>query len=455
MAHQDKSDSEKRFAQGTRRRAILGAGLAMPLGSSALLSACGGGGSSEPLMPPPAPTASASAPAPALAPNPVAAPAPPDRSSGKGITHARVLNLQTPTFDPPAHQRLATEDMKTYTQRALQSKFELLRDALAEGLPKQSAPTDICYFVAPEFFWNVNWDAIGNQEDIRIFSETCITEVQRHVRTLIDLFPQERYGKLTLLPGSAQILKKEQDGSVPDPLPAIWPIILPPELPFYRAENYVHLIDNFSPVGANNVRPMGMWPKRNVSSIDFPQAQSTTIDSVQYWVSTLNQTMAVLVRKKSTGSARSYSEGEQRPRLDNNPFGGVAFGIDVCLDYKMAYESYETLRTSQLDEARYVVDFLIACGMPIDARSQKYIPTLQYLVRNDGMKGGACEVVVFSTPSTTNYLSIRAGSRHVPQTQVANPPGSNSFLFDCYFDVHPTGQYPKFDTMPSPIAPPA
>jgi hypothetical protein len=108
----------------------------------------------------------------------------------------------------PANQRLATEDMKTYTTRALQSKFELLRDALAEGLPKKTSPAEICYFVAPEFFWNVNWDAVTNEDDIKVFSETCVLEVKKHVRALISLFPQEQFGKLALLPGTAQVLIK-------------------------------------------------------------------------------------------------------------------------------------------------------------------------------------------------------------------------------------------------------
>jgi hypothetical protein len=102
MAHQDKSDSEKQLVKGTRRRSILRAGLAVPLGSSALLVACGGGGSSDPLTP-------AANEAPSPAPHNPALHLPLSRYRFLPLNHyqrseckravkkVRILNFQTPT----------------------------------------------------------------------------------------------------------------------------------------------------------------------------------------------------------------------------------------------------------------------------------------------------------------------------------------------------------------------
>ncbi|MET3495660.1 hypothetical protein [Variovorax boronicumulans] len=473
MAHQHTVDSEEPSAQGTRRRSLLRAGLALPLGSTALLAACGGGGNGggasfapvasappvpETAPPPPEPTPAAVA---------VEAPpveAPPPKPVQEAVKNVRVLNLQTPTYTPPANQRLPSEDIKTYTQRALQEKFTLLRDALTQGLPKKSAESDLCYFVVPEFFWNVNWDAVQTEDDIKVFSNTCVVEVQKHVRALIALFPQEQYGKLALLPGTAQVLTKQRIDATPAPL-ADDKNVSDKDLPSYEALNYVLVIDNFSEANPDGSRPIAMWPKRNVSHIDFTafkntagRAMEVTKYGQKYWKVRLGP-YKILVLKQSTATAISLAGGKQFKGFDNDPLGGVPFGVDVCLDYLSAYTEEDYTRRAQIEDTNYIIDFLIACGMTADPSTHKYLPSVQYIVRNDGMGSGTCEIFKLSAPAdkTDDGISTRPRNLMVPQAKVASP-GPNSILFDSYFAVHPLGQYPSTeiptDPLPSPLGTP-
>lgn len=470
MAHQHEVDSGKTLAQGTRRRSLLRAGLALPLGSTAFLAACGGGGGGNGAGLPFAPVAAVPPPAPEAAleaapPVPVEVPAPPvdapaPKPVEKAVKNVRVLNLQTPTYRPPSNQRAANEDIKTYTQRALQEKFTLLRDALTEGLPKKSGECDLCYFVVPEFFWNVNWDAVKDEAEIKVFSNTCVTEVQKHVRALIALFPQEQYGKLALLPGTAQVLMKQTDGTTPAPAGTA---IADKDLPGYEALNYVLVIDNFSKPNPDGSRPIAMWPKRNVSGIDFDTYNRTAVykSGRPYWKVRLSSPRVspafnILVQQKSTTAAAYYADGKEFKGFDNDPLGGVPFGVDVCLDYASAYTDNEYLRMSQIEDTNYLIDFLIACGMSVSS-SHKYLPSVQYIVRNDGMDPGSCEIYKLAAPETGKPdFTVRPFNVLIPQTAVATLK-NNSILFDSYFDIHPLWQYPETDipaeTLPSPFAP--
>jgi hypothetical protein len=473
MAHQDKSDSEKQLVKGTRRRSILRAGLAVPLGSSALLVACGGGGSSDPLTPA-ANEAPSPAPAePAVASVPVPVPVPPveplpAKRVQEGVKKVRVLNFQTSTVPMPAKQRLASEDMKTYTTRALQSKFELLRDALTEGLPKKTSPAEICYFVAPEFFWNFNWDAVTNEDDIKVFSETCVTEVKKHVRALISLFPQEQFGKLALLPGTAQVLIKRPDHKILsttifDTTDSGDFVILSngkrKEIPLpvervYEAFNYVLVIDNFTTANPDGVSPISMWPKRSVSKVDFPH--SVELSNFAYWVPRLGK-LDIVVLKVSTTDAASDAGGTLFTGFDNDPLGGVPFGVDVCLDYVHMYVDGKYARMSQIENTSYVIDFLIASGMSIGPYHD-YLPSVQYVIRNDGANhnfGLGCEVFRLSAPKSKDKPGPRDLHKRIGQTVVASPRGSKDTLFDSYFDIHPNANDDAptvIDELPSPMA---
>lgn len=470
MAYEDEVDSGKTLVQGTRRRSILRAGLALPLGSTAFLAACGGGGGGEggtplaPMAAVPEATLETASPAPAeVQAPPVDARAP--KAVEEAVKNVRVLNLQTPTYKPATNQRAANEDIKTYTQRALKEKFELLRDALTEGLPKKSGECDLCYFVVPEFFWNVNWDAVKNEDDIKVFSSTCVVEVQKHVRALIALFPQERYGKLALLPGTAQVLMKQTGGATPAPAPAsAVAAIADKDLPGYEALNYVLVIDNFSAANPDGSRPIAMWPKRNVSGIDFDTYNRTVVNRVggSYWKVRLSPPRIVpafniLVQQKSTTTAAYYAHGKEFKGFDNDPLGGVPFGVDVCLDYASAYTDNENLRMSQIEDTNYLIDFLIACGMTVSP-THKYLPSVQYVVRNDGMDLGSCEIYKLAAPETGKPdFTVRPFNVLIPQTPVATL--KNSILFDSYMEIHPLWQYPATDIpadpLPSPFAPPS
>jgi hypothetical protein len=466
-------DSKKLTGPETQRRTLLRVGLALPIGSAAMLAACGGGGSGggggmpfgpmaiapppeSPPVPPPEPVPDPPPPPLEEVPVPPVEP-PPAKPVQEAVKNVRVLNLQTGTFTPPANQRLAGEDIKTYTERAMKDKFDLLSDALTQGLPKKTAETDLCYFVVPEFFWNVNWDAVNDEDELKVFSETCVVEVQKHARALIALFPQDQFGKLALLPGTAQVVTKQIGGVLPAPAPYA-------TLPAYEALNYVLVIDNFSLSNPDGSRPIAMWPKRNVSGIDFTTGWTlTTKDGRDYWVASLGK-FDILVQQQSTTAAAYFANGNTFKGFDNDPLGGVPFGVDVCLDYASAYTDSEYLRMSQIENTNYIIDFLIACGMGVDP-THKYLPSVQYIVRNDGMTNssgtlnGTCEILKLAAPDKgiKTGIATRPSYLPVPQVEVAQLK-NNSILFDAYIEVHPLWDYPSMtiptNPLPSPFAPP-
>lgn len=472
MAHEMTNHTGNSDDADARRRMLLRAGLAFPIGSAALLAACGGGGSDTgfaagvPVAAQPAAAASASPPpsefvdaqvsnvsaTPEEVPVPPVEP-PPAKAVDKAVKNVRILNLQTPTYTPPAAQRKADESMQQYTQRAMQEKFVILQNALTKGMGNASAPFDLCYFVVPEFFWNVNWDALNDEADIKAFSDTCVVEVQKHVRALIALFPKEQYGKLALLPGTAQVLKKQIEST--SPTAGLWG---DQKLPGYEALNYVLVIDNFSAANPDGSRPIAMWPKRSVSHIDFDTYGGTEVtkNNKDYWKVRLGK-LSVLVLQQGTTVASYYADGKMFKGFDNDPLGGVPFGVDVCLDYALTYTDKEYLRMSQIEDTNYILDFLIACGMSVST-THKYLPSVQYIIRNDGMSKGTCEIFKLSAPIGRAGIETRAVNLPVPE---AGPPLdllNKNFLHETFIEIHPLWQYPSTDipteNLPSPLGQP-
>ncbi|WP_296225954.1 hypothetical protein [Ralstonia sp. UBA689] len=442
-----------------KRRTLLKTGLMLSLGGTGLLTACGGGGDdptdqaaldSVPLTP--APTA------------PIPVPAPPVEGvttkpvEQNVVRFARILNLQTPTYQPPSNQREADEDIQTYVTRALNAKFDLLKNTLTQGLEAKTESSDITYFVVPEFYWNVHWDAVKNEAELKAFSALCVTQVQQHVRNLIALFPREKFGKLALLPGTTQVVKKQLDDAAP-PAPAsgVASAIKDKDLPAYEALNYVLVIDNFSKSNPDGSRPISIWPKRNVSGIDFDTYKRTTVSKGlrQYWKVNLGA-FSILVLQKSGTTAAYYAQGKRFTGFDNDPLGGVPFGIDVCLDYALAYTDNEYLRMGQIEDTNYILDFLIACGMNWNPK-HKYLPSVQYVIRNDGMGNGQCEIYALGSPASRNGISAREKTIKIDQKAIVAL--DSSILYDSRIEIHPLWQDPvqrpvPTEPLPSPIEPP-
>lgn len=439
----------------SKRRTLLKTGLMLSLGGTGLLTACGGG--EDPVADSVAIDSATLGP-PITVPTPVPAP-PVDGVIAKPVEEsvvkfARILNLQTPTYYAPKKQRKAGEDIKTYVTRALNSKFDLLKDTLTQGLQTPADASDITYFVVPEFYWNVHWDAVKDEAELKAFSTLCVTQVQQHVRNLIALFPREKFGKLALLPGTAQVVKKQLDGTAPpSPASGVAAAIKDTDLPAYEALNYVLVIDNFSKSNPDGSRPISMWPKRYVSGIDFDTYNRKTVfkNMSAYWKVNLGA-FNILVLKKSKSKAAYHAQGKRFTGFDNDPLGGVPFGIDVCLDYAMAYTDKEYLRMGQIEGANYILDFLIACGMPLNSE-HKYLPSVQYIIRNDGMDPGECQIYAFGAPDSRSGIDVR--DRGIPVDQKAVVTVGNSTLYDSRIEIKPLWQSPiqplPTEPLPSPL----
>jgi hypothetical protein len=225
------------------------------------------------------------------------------------------------------------------------------------------------FFTLPEFFWNVPWREVDSEEELQELTTAYLNEVPQYVQSLMSDLPTEQYGKIVLLAGSCATLIKVGEGGDS----------------YYDVINYLLSITNHN-YKASGTPLMSMWPKRYVSGIDF----GVNVGFVDgYWLFQLSDEVAVKVKDKSSVVAEhsyweNYGEAFVNSIVPNCPYS-----INMCLDY---YALKENERDKELELSGAKIDFLIACGMSLDA--DKLHPTsLQFAVRNDGMGRGECEVV--------------------------------------------------------------
>ncbi|WP_338524024.1 hypothetical protein NUH87_30750 [Pseudomonas batumici] len=104
----------------------------------------------------------------------------------------------------------------------------------------------------PEFFWNVPWDEVKDEPEIWSLTEFYLTSLSGVVRELVRDLSIDKYGKVVVLAGTVATLA--------------W--VLNNSDPYYDAINYNLTTSNFKKVGDGEPEVL-LWPKRNVSPIDF------------------------------------------------------------------------------------------------------------------------------------------------------------------------------------------
>lgn len=283
-----------------------------------------------------------------------------------------IASLRQPTFKSQLSQsRQPDQSIHDYLDDELVARAELVRRKIkiAAKAARDDHGRPACVFVTlPEFFWNIPWHEVRNEQELHELNSAYLTKVTECVTLLISDLPVQRYGKIVLLAGSCATLIKVGEG----------------ESSYYDVINYVLTISNKE--YEVDMPLMSMWPKRYVSGIDFGRHVGSEDG---YWFFKLFDEVVVRVKKVSSVQAEHSYFGGYEGIFINSLVVGCPFGINLCLDYAVLKDGE---RDKEVELAGAKIDFLIACGMDFDY-GKRHLSSLQFAVRNDGMGDGECEVV--------------------------------------------------------------
>ncbi|MGF6089408.1 hypothetical protein [Pseudomonas sp. 18173] len=238
----------------------------------------------------------------------------------------------------------------------------------AKAAREEHGETACVFFTLPEFFWNIPWHQVRSEEELHELNSAYLQKVPECVALLISELPVEQYGKIVLLAGSCAVLIKVGEG----------------ESSYYDVINYLLTITNKEYEVDQPL--MSMWPKRHVSGIDFGKNVGVKDG---YWFFKLFDEVVVRVKDVSSVSAEHSYFGGYEGKFINSLVPGCPFGINLCLDYAVLKDGE---RDKEIELTGAKIDFLIACGMGFDY-GKRHPSSVQYLIRNDGMGDGECEVV--------------------------------------------------------------
>jgi hypothetical protein len=283
-----------------------------------------------------------------------------------------IASLRQPTFKSQlSHPRMPEKSILDYLDDELAERAYLVRRKIknaAKAAREKHGEAACIFFTLPEFFWNIPWHQVRSEDELHELCSAYLEKVPECVALLISELPVEQYGKIVLLAGSCATLIKVGEG----------------EASYYDVINYVLTITNKEYEA--DIPLMSMWPKRYVSGIDFGEHVGAEDG---YWLFKLFDEVVVRVKGVSSVQAEHSYFGGYEGKFINSLVPGCPFGINLCLDYEMMKDGE---RDREIELAGAKIDFLIACGM--DFNYGKLHPSsVQYVIRNDGMDDGECEVV--------------------------------------------------------------
>ncbi|WP_166226295.1 hypothetical protein [Pseudomonas atagonensis] len=283
-----------------------------------------------------------------------------------------IASLRQPTFNPQFFNlRGPGQSITDYVSAELKARVGYVRRKIriaAKAAAADHDGADCLFFTLPEFFWNIPWREVDSEEELQELTTAYLEMVTESVSSLMEDLSVERYGKIVLLAGSCATLIKIGEG----------------EGSYYDVINYLLAVTNKEYEVDKPL--MSMWPKRNVSGIDFGEHVAAEDG---FWFFKLFDEFVIKVKDVSSVSAEhSYFAGYE-DRFINSLVPGCPFGINVCLDYAVQREGQ---RDEEVEIPEVKIDFLIACGMPFDDDKQ-HPESVQFSIRNDGMGDGECEVV--------------------------------------------------------------
>lgn len=283
-----------------------------------------------------------------------------------------IASLRQSTFKSQLSQpRPLGQSIHDYLDDELVARAELVRRKIkiaAKAAREDHGETACVFFTLPEFFWNIPWREVRNEEEFHELNSAYLEKVPACIALLMTELPVERYGKIVLLAGSCATLIKVGEG----------------ESSYYDVINYLLAITNKE--YESDIPLMSMWPKRHVSGIDFGKHLAS---AGAFWLFKISEEIEIRVKKLGSVWAEHSYFGGYEGKFINSLVNGCPFAINLCLDY---YSLKEGERDVQVELTEAKIDFLIACGMSFDY-AKRHPSSLQFSIRNDGMGDGEVEVV--------------------------------------------------------------
>ncbi|WP_202301168.1 hypothetical protein [Dryocola clanedunensis] len=270
-----------------------------------------------------------------------------------------------------------------HVESILDARLNDVVTQLQESLTRDPATYQATFFTLPEFFWNTRWDNLKDEASIQALCSFYLDRMAIYVNKLVDSFPPAIYpkaGEIIFLAGTCAVLYCNEQEK----------IRLNVKENIYTPLNWM--------LGASNKRTdrsITLWPKRRTSRIDFFQQMMPAPDGSPYFVATLPEGSSIRISTSSEAVATSLNGTAISTRFANSLPGIIDFGVDICLDYGNLQNQKPAnwqQRIDELEKSGCQLDFLIACGMPMDY-SAPHPSGLKYLVRNDGMPTASqCQV---------------------------------------------------------------
>ncbi|MCP1292173.1 hypothetical protein NK214_18475 [Chromobacterium sp. S0633] len=263
--------------------------------------------------------------------------------------------------DFPVRNKL--QSVVEYTQACLSNSCQIVMDSISFVLKNKDRSCPL-FFALPEFFWNIKWSDVYDINEISQLSDFYLDNLSDRVGLILRGMPADVFGKVILLAGTVATLIKTKEG-------------------LYEPINYCLIVDNFSGVGGAP-STVSALPKRNTSSIDFGKPD---VVDVEYYIANLSDSLHIPILNKSMVASEHNSAEGYGEKLNNRLLDGCPFSIDICLDYERL--NFDEQKKSLMN-ANTKIDFLLACGMPIN-ENHRYPDSVQYAVRNDGASDGKIE----------------------------------------------------------------
>lgn len=114
-----------------------------------------------------------------------------------------IASLRQPTFKSQLSQsRPLGQSMRDYLDDELVARVELVRRKIkiaAKAAREDHGETACVFFTLPEFFWNIPWREVRNEEELHELNAAYLEKVPACIALLMTELPVERYGKIVLL----------------------------------------------------------------------------------------------------------------------------------------------------------------------------------------------------------------------------------------------------------------
>ncbi|UEP31103.1 MULTISPECIES: hypothetical protein [unclassified Burkholderia] len=324
----------------------------------------------------------------------------------------RVVSVRYACDSKP--KRAPDEDLEAYAARVQQVALNHLSGALSsafEAVRRDAQDDDappVTFVTAPEFYWNVRWDALRDVDELHALVDLQLDPVRRAIGAIADRFPVQRYGPIVFLPGTvAMLVKHEAAADVPDNGMLVGP---------YVSLNFTFATTNFLPPLAHDdgdgdgdaPRRAAIWPKRHTSWIDYGNSVDAPGTPLAHTFRLGDGTLVTVLKTSDVSPQSATAEPPpsspyQGPRLsdsfDNRLGDAPPFGIDICLDFlKWRRHPGNDVKPPHLDDVALVLDFVLSYGVNPTDRAFDVPDSLQYIAHNDGRSRR--EVVVFAVDRT-------------------------------------------------------